>query len=154
MNSEILTFYNVDDDYIDYLTYYEPKVLFNKPDKRTRPYIGFVVNINNNDFIVPLSSQIRKSNQVTTVIPNTFTEAQKLENLKNKKYPDFIATIKFNCMIPVLPQVITKIDIDSLSKNKDDENYKNLLIKEIIFCSDNKDKIIKLMKYLRKRNLI
>lgn len=146
MNSESLIFYNVSDSYIEYLLKNgDKKVLFNKPENRTRPYVGFVHKIEGVDYLVPLSSQIRKTNAVTTVIPNTFTEAQKLENEKEKKYPEIIATIKFNCMIPVFPDVIEKIDLDKLSKDKEGQDYKNLLLKEIRFCSDkeNKDRIIK-----------
>ncbi len=144
MSSEKLIFYNVSDDYINYLRKYgDEKVLFNKPEDRTRPYVGFVLKINDMDYLVPLSSKIRKTNEVTTVIPNTFTETQKIQNEKEKKFPDKIATIKFNCMIPIFPDVIKKIDLEEIAKDEDGENYKNLLIKEIIFCSDNRDKIIK-----------
>lgn len=142
MENENLIFYNVSDDYIEFLRKFDDKVLFNKPDARTRPYVGFVLKVNNLDYLVPLSSQIRKSNEVTTVIPNTFTESQRLKNESDKRFPDKIAVIKFNNMIPVLSEVITKIDLDKLSGNKEDEDYKNLLLKEMLFCSKNKERII------------
>lgn len=142
--SEKLTFYHVLDSYIEYLReFVDARVLFNKPESKTRPYVGFVFNLNGTDFLVPLSSKIRKTNEVTTVIPNTFTIAQKLQNEKDKKFPDKIAIIKFNCMIPVFPDTIEQIDLEKIPRDKDGEDYKSLLIKEIIFCSENKDKIIK-----------
>lgn len=143
MNNKSFIFYHVSDAYIEFLRKYaDEKVLFNKPENKTRPYVGFVLQINGFDYLVPLSSKIRKTNAVTTVIPNTFTERQKKENEKQHKYPDKIATIKFNCMIPVYSDVVEKIDLEKIAKDKDGENYKNLLIKEILFCSENKDKII------------
>lgn len=144
MNSENLIFYHVSDAYIEYLRFFvDSKVLFNKSENNARPYVGFVIEINDINYLVPLSSKIRKSNEVTTVIPNTFTEAQKLKNAQDKKFSEQIATIKFNSMIPVFSDVIEIIDLDKLPKNRDGENYKNLLIKEMLFCSENRDKIIK-----------
>lgn len=144
MDSEKLIFYNISDSYIEYLRKYgDEKVLFNKPENKTRPYVGFVLKVEGVDYLVPLSSQIRKTNDVTIVIPNIFTEAQKLQNEKDKKYPEKIAIIKFNCMIPVFPNVIEIIDLEKLAKDKDGEDYKSLLIKEMRFCSENRDRIIK-----------
>lgn len=137
-------FYNVDDDYINYLRKeIEPKVLYNKSDLNKRPYVGFVLEINGYSYLVPLSSQIRKTNDITTVIPNTFTESQKKEPNYEDTYGKYIATIKFNCMIPVSSEVIKKINLDDLTSSKDDIDYKNLLTKEISYCNDNRDKIRK-----------
>lgn len=144
MDAEKLIFYNVSNSYIDFLRENgDEKVMFNKPDKRTRPYVGFVLTINNTSYLVPLSSVIRKTNDVTMVIPNTFTEAQRLENKIEKKYPENIAVIKFNCMIPVFPEVIEKIDLDKIPNDKAGEDYKSLLVKEILFCSQNRERILK-----------
>ena len=143
LNIKKLTFYNVNDDYIKYLRKFDSKVLYNKPDNQRRHYVGFVLKINDISYLVPLSSKIRKKNDVTTIIPNIFTEKQKLEADFDTKYPKYIASIKFNNMIPVYDKVIEKIDLSELAETEDGLNYNNLLGKEIIYCNENKDNIIK-----------
>lgn len=140
MNNEKLEFYHIDTDYINYLITIDGKVSFNKQDLHTRPYVGFVLVINNVNYVVPLSSKIRKTNDVTTVIPNELTKEQKEANI----FPDKIATIKFNCMIPIYQDVVEKIDLDKIvGEGKKGQDYVNLLNKEILFCSKNREKLIK-----------
>lgn len=139
MENDKLVFYNVSDDYIEYLRNIDDKVMYNKPEKHQRPYVGFLLMLNDMRYLVPLSSQIRKSNDVTIVIPDRVTETQKINNQANN-IQDKIAVIKFNCMIPILEDVIKKIDLDKM-ENEDSE-YRDLLVKEILFCSENKDRII------------
>ena len=142
MASKKLTFFTVKDDYIQYLREKDNRVLYNKPDNRRRPYVGFVLEINNSSYLVPLTSKVRSTNKITTKIPNTFTKKQMSEPDFETKYPKFIGSIKFNCMIPVFDEVIDKINLDKLSTTTDGDKYKDLLIKEILFCNNNKDNII------------
>ena len=118
------------------------RVLFNKPENNTRPYAGFLVTFNGYNYLVPLSSQIKKSNHVTAVIPNRLIEAQRQKNLLTIKFPKMIATIKFNNMIPVRDDVINRIDLSKYKGNKNDEDYLALLVKEILFCSENKERLL------------
>lgn len=139
------TFYNVKDEYINYLREIESRVMLNKLELHCRPYVGFVLNVNEKDYLVPLSSQILKTNKVTMVIPNTFTQVQ-IANLElMSELPEKISTIKFNNMIPVYPGVIEKINISKLNQTPRDLQYKDLLLKKILFCNDseNKNRIIK-----------
>lgn len=143
MSEESLVFYNVLDDYIEYLRAIDTKVSFNKPDEHTRPYVGFVISLNDNvKYLVPLSSKIRKTNAVTTIIPNRFTKDQ-LDSGEYKEFPQKIATIKFNCMIPIFKDVIKRINLEEIAINIEGTNYKNLLLKEIEYCKENKDRIVK-----------
>lgn len=137
-----LTFFTVNDDYIDYLREKDNKVLFNKPDNERRPYVGFVLDINNSSYLVPLTSKVRPTNKITTRIPNTFTQKQMSEPDFDTKYPKYVGSIKFNCMIPVFDEVITKIDLDKLSETEEGRKYTDLLNKEIVFCNNNKDSIV------------
>lgn len=139
-----LIFYYVNDDYIEYLiNEIDDKVSYNKADSQQRPYVGFILTIEGISYLVPLSSKIRKSNDITSVIPNIFTESQMKEKDFDTKYPKYIATIKFNCMIPVCDKLIKKINLSEFNFTEEDINYKNLLSKEIIYCNDNKEKIFK-----------
>ena len=45
-------------------------------------------------------------------------------------------------MIPVFDEVVTKINLDELSKTEEGKKYTDLLNKEIIFCNNNKDNIV------------
>lgn len=137
-----LTFFTVDDDYIEYLREKDNHVLFNKPQNERRPYVGFVLNINNSTYLVPLTSKVRPTNKITTRIPNTFSKKQMSEPDFNTKYPKYLGSIKFNCMIPVFDEVVTKINLDELSKTEEGKKYTDLLNKEIIFCNNNKDNIV------------
>lgn len=140
MSNDSLIFYHVSDDYIKFISEDEPKVLFNKSENNTRPYVGFVLKINNLDYLVPLSSKLKKSNKVTTPILNRYTVAQKLAD---PAIPEKIAIIKYNTMIPIYDGVIKKINLDNYSFSQKDMEYKDLLMKEILFCSENRDMIIK-----------
>ena len=82
-----------------------------------RPYVGFILEIKGISYLVPLSSKLRKTNDITTLIPNIFTESQKQEEDFETKYPKFIATIKFNCMVPICGKLIKKIDLSELMFN-------------------------------------
>lgn len=139
------TFYNVKDEYINYLREIESRVMLNKQELHCRPYVGFVLNVNEKDYLVPLSSQILKTSKVTMVIPNTFTQVQLANSELMSELPEKISTIKFNNMIPVYPEVIEKINISKLNQTPRDLQYKDLLLKEILFCNDgeNKNRIIK-----------
>jgi len=141
LNNVVL--YTVNNDYVEYLRSIDDRVLFNKPEGQQRPYVGFLIKLNECDYLVPLSSQIKKSNQVTAVIPNRLTETQRQRNAITNKYPDKIATIKFNNMIPVRENLIKKIHILKNPQTKEELDYKKLLVKEILFCSENKDRLIK-----------
>ncbi|WP_055665419.1 type III toxin-antitoxin system ToxN/AbiQ family toxin [Desnuesiella massiliensis] len=142
MSVDKLVFYNVKDEYIEYLIEVDDKVMFNKPEDNTRPYVGFVLKIDELDYLVPLSSKLRKTNDVTTIIPNTFTKEQ-LESGEYKNFPEKIAIIKFNCMIPIIPEVISKINLNEIAIDEDGQKYRDLLVKEINFCADNRDRILK-----------
>lgn len=48
---ERLKFYNIDDEYIEYLYQFDKKVLYNKNSKR--PYIGIVLEIKGTTYFAP-----------------------------------------------------------------------------------------------------
>ena len=56
----MIRLYTVKDSYIDYLRLIEPKVLFNKDERR--PYVGIVcvVNESNDAYITLLKNQVKE----------------------------------------------------------------------------------------------
>lgn len=49
-------------------------------------------------------------------------------------------------MIPVYDEVIEKIDLNTIPADKSDQDYRNLLMKDFLFCSENKESILKKTK--------
>jgi len=104
-----MQFYNIKDKYIDYLRKFEPKVLFNKDEKR--PYVGVVFALGKTNYYVPLASPKAKFAHMNN--------SKDFHKIAGGKY----GAINFNKMIPVHESVLIKLDIE---KEKD-EFYKNLL---------------------------
>ena len=123
--------YEVDESYINYLKLFEGRVLNYSGDNytKTRKYIGVLLNVNNCDYLAPLSSpnkkhdydngKIRKSNNFIIRIIDT------QRNI-------LLGTIKISNMIPIF-------DI----RKEVDESYKKLILKELRFIYANKEKIKK-----------
>ncbi|MCL1820497.1 MAG: type III toxin-antitoxin system ToxN/AbiQ family toxin [Oscillospiraceae bacterium] len=101
--------YNVKDEYISYLRQFEPKVLFNKEEKR--PYVGVVFEIDALKYYVPLSSPKPKFARMNN--------AKDFHKIAGGTY----GAINFNKMIPIRDSELIPIDIEK-EKN---ESYKNLL---------------------------
>ena len=117
----MIRFFNVKDDYIHYLRGFEPKILFNKQEKR--PYIGVVHTINSIDYYVPLVSPKPKF----AAMKNT----KDFHKIAGGKY----GAINFNKMIPVISEVLIELDIN----NEPNVAYRHLLqnqFREIISMKD------------------
>ncbi len=92
-----LRLYKVDEEYIEYLRAIDKRVSI----KKGRPFIGILVSERNQDYCVPLTSQVipasgkNRNKKITTIIRNNKGES--------------IAAVLYNNMIPVFPEVIQKI---------------------------------------------
>lgn len=104
-----MRFYNIKDDYVQFLRDYDSKVLENKQE--SRPYIGIVFQINSICYYAPITSPKPKH--------------QKMKNGKDfrKIKQGLYGAINFNNMIPVPDGALILIDID----NEPDKQYKRLL---------------------------
>ena len=95
--------YSVSDEYIRYLRQFETRVYDNKEKIRTntRKYLGIVLNINNFNYYVPMSSPKKsdyKNNQIRkSVIPIIRIVSQ--EEIDN--VPKLKGTLRISNMIPV-----------------------------------------------------
>jgi protein AbiQ len=131
-----LKFYEVNQEYQSYLKQFETKIMDSKGIKEKRPYIGIIIQIEEYSYFAPLTSP-------------------KPKHLKLKNSMDFLkidggvlGAINFNNMIPVKADLFTEKDIEA----ETDENYKNLLKKQLTWCNTttNKDNIIKKAEKLYK----
>lgn len=122
-----LNFYEVKDEYIEYLSKHDANIMNAKIKERKfkRKYIGILFEINNVLYIAPLSSYKEKHN-------------------KMKERIDFIkignkSVINLNNMFPVNQKNIERVEIE---KEKD-ENYRQLLRNEYNLCVPKFKRIIK-----------
>lgn len=116
-------FYHIEEKYIRYLHSIEPRVQFNKGERR--PYVGIVLSINNMDYYVPLESPKPNHQNIKSGGP-----VLKLDDGK-------LGIMGFNNMIPVFQNSLRPFDILSI----EDEKYKMLLLNQLRFCEKNKDVI-------------
>lgn len=130
----MLYIYNIKFDYIQYLYSKDNNVYYsNKENYDRKPYIGFVVNINNRLYAIPMTSP-------------------KTKHLKMKNAEDFhkidegkLGALNINNMIPVeeSPLILEKVDVLKLMTSDDPEDvqYGNLLNKQISFINSNEQRI-------------
>lgn len=121
-----LYFYEVEDEYIEYLSKFDIKIMYSKRENRKfkRKYIGILFQISDKYYIAPLSSFKEKHKEI-------------------KERIDFIkigdkAVINLNNMFPIQLEQIKKVEIE---KEKD-YNYKELLRNEYKLCVPKFKKII------------
>ena len=124
--------YKVDKEYCNYLHYYEPKIPYIEKEKKNRPFIGVVLNVNGKSFFAPLTSPKRK-------------------HLYMKDMQDFLKIdggkwggINLNNMLPIPKSYIERIDLANLKNTK----YQDILEKQMRWISQNELRI-----HNRARNL-
>lgn len=144
-----LNLYNVDLKYIRDLHKSHSKersnVMSQSPqiNKETRCYIGIIVMVEGQKYCIPLTSgnkekfKNKKSSVDMLKIPDL---EHKNENGANK----VLAVLNINNMIPVCDSVISKIDLHISYKNSHSDNQrKSLMQKELSWCRENSDLIIR-----------
>ena len=120
---------HIDNNYIRYLHDIDNKVQYNKEQKR--PYLGIVFRLSNEHgsflYFAPLESPKPRHKELKNTGP-----IMKLDEGK-------LGIIGFNNMIPVPKKFLVRFDISE----ENDERYKRLLLKQLHFCNDNCNSIIK-----------
>lgn len=143
--------YSISDEYIQYLRQFFPRVYSNKEDNRihTRKYLGTVIEIGEIKYYIPLSSPkdlhdyvvingmktIRKDSLIVIrVVSDSVTD------------PQLKATLQIGTMIPVPDDALELYDINA----ETDQNYKDLVLEEMIYIRKNENKILRAAKKLYK----
>lgn len=114
--------YIIDDEYIDYLSKFDNLIALNK--SKTRPYVGIVLRINNISYFAPLYSP--------KPVHNTYKDNPSFIKIKNGE----LGIIRFSTMIPVPEECIQLLDI-----NKQEDRYKRLLNKQVLFIREYEKEI-------------
>ena len=128
-----LNFYTVDLEYVDILKTAElnkrgftrvPDMDYGK-DFKQKFLCGIVLKVNNVDYYVPVSS-FKQQKDDNFLIRNNFGQP--------------ICSLRFNYMFPVPKSILTERRIDI----EQDNAYRTLLAKELLYCRKNQDTIIHL----------
>ena len=104
-----MRFYNIKDNYVEFLQSYDSKVIDNKHEKR--PYIGIVLTIGDIKYYAPLTSPKPKH-----FLMKNSVDFRKIEGGK-------LGAININNMIPVVDEALIPIDIQKVK----DVAYRRLL---------------------------
>ena len=126
----------IDIDYCNYLRKFDNKVPYNSGNKKLRPFVGILFEVNNVTYFAPLTSPKPKHLKLKTKI-----DFIKIDNGK-------LGAINFNNMIPVTEKNILKIDLDKKISNKKEKYYNELLKKQLFWLNRNSSKLINNSKKL------
>ena len=121
----VLKFYEIDAEYIDYLSKTDqkvPRVDYSAVSAHDKFLCGIVLTVNDHDYFAPISS---------------FKIPQRTNMIIKNEQGQAIASIRFSFMIPVPPGVAILKDI----ANEPSEHYRRLLNWEIVFCNKNIDAV-------------
>ena len=144
-----LSFYKINETYIESLQIIDPDVRISTGDKRTRPYVGIVLTIQDRLFFAPLSSPAKFPN---TLNSNELQIAKaKKSNIEKRRISIKVISNKqvhlcnviIGKIIPVPSSQISEISINDLlsSTISSERKYGDLLQKEYYAINAMKDTI-------------
>ena len=120
-----LKIYEVDSQYVVYLSAYQEHIFYSEGAKSSRKYIGIIFEINNFKYFAPLSSFKKKHQKMS----------EGVDFIKIKDY----AVLNINNMIPVPDGKFKLIDVNGTK----DQHYKYLLQAESREINRQRSRILK-----------
>ncbi len=141
-----LTFININQDYLKYLHESCPEVYYKPVSYANKPYLGILVNENNNQYVIPLSSAKEKHKSWKNIETDRFLIYENCDKAllsKNAIYKEntdgsvkhIFSVLDLKKMIPIKDGLYTKVDLVVNSNDSIEvRNYKNLMNKEYSFC--------------------
>lgn len=150
MEKEKLRWYIVKKDYVNYLQKYDNKVANIDYKVKLKPYIGIIVNINNFNYYVPVSSVKEKH----------YSIKEDIDFIKISQKNKILGVLNLNNMIPILDEYITILKYKDIEKyryfnsEKEKKLYISLLNFELKLINKKIEKIRKsaLKVYKEKQN--
>ena len=158
INVKEYSFYSIDSNYLKYLysvdreVYYDPKYKI-----YTKPYVGIITGIKNHKYFIPLTSAKPKhkkwknvSNEhflIYEIIKKDINDITVNNDIYKKGQKEgeslhVLSVLDIKKMIPLAENCYKKIDIENL----EDEKFQLLLKRELAFCKEHKNKILKRVK--------
>ena len=141
-----LTFVNIDQDYLKYLHENCSEVFYKPIGYDNKPYIGILINEDENKYVIPLSSAKEKHKFWNNVEEDRFliyeisNKKQLSKNAVFKENPDgtieqIFSVIDLKKMLPIKDGLYTRVDLTTNPQDSvETRNYKNLMNKEFAFC--------------------
>ena len=141
-----LKFINISQDYLKYLHDHCSEVYYKQFNYDNKPYLGILINNENNQYVIPLSSAKEKHKLWKNTDTNRFLVYENCDksslskNTIYKENPDgsikhILSAIDLKKMIPVKEGIYSIVDLVAKQNDTTEErNYKNLLNKEFSFC--------------------
>lgn len=122
---EKLKWYIADKDYISYLKQYDDKVENINYSAKLKPYIGIVVNINEFNYYVPISSAKSKHYKIK----------EGMDFIKIMQADKIIGVLNLNNMVPILSEKIQILNYREIDKYREfgTEKEKRLYISFLSF---------------------
>ena len=149
-----LKFININQDYLKYLHSFFSEVYYKPTGYETKPYIGILVQENDVEYVIPLSSAKEKHKTWKNVDIDRFLifeNCEKAENgskdiyVKNADggFKHILSVMDLKKMIPIKTGLYTEVQLNPLKSDSNAEKkYKVLLNIEYLFCLKIKDSII------------
>ena len=122
----MIDFYDIDSDYLDYLRKYDSKVPLTGYSTYEKFFCGVVLTVGDDiPYYAPVSH---------------FTQKQKTNfPIYDKDNTTMLSTVRLCFMIPVMPSVISRINVKELYSV--DKSYAILVGKEYSYCSKNESRL-------------
>lgn len=117
--------YKVDMEYYNYMHYYEPKIPYVENEKKNRPFVGIVLDVNGKNFFAPLTSPKKKH-----ITMKNMQDFLKIDSGR-------LGGINLNNMMPIPKSCLNKIDIKDIRNYK----YRNMLRLQIEWINKNELRI-------------
>ena len=143
--------YEITDEYINYLRKFDNKVYDNKEENRKvmRKYLGIVLNINQLNYYIPMSSPKKSDYKDNYIRKSVIPIIRIISNEEVDNIPVLKGTLRISNMIPVPDSELILYE----PKNEKNKNYKILIEKELEFIGKNEELIKKYANILYKQKI-
>lgn len=143
--------YEITDEYINYLRKFDNKVYDNKEENRKvmRKYLGIVLNINQLNYYIPMSSPKKSDYKNNVIRKSVIPIIRIISNEEVDNIPVLKGTLRISNMIPVPDSELILYE----PKNEKNKNYKILIEKELEFIGKNEELIRKYANILYKQKM-
>ncbi|AQS58164.1 type III toxin-antitoxin system ToxN/AbiQ family toxin [Desulforamulus ferrireducens] len=115
-------FYDIDENYIDYLKTFDHQVPNIRYSKYNKFFCGIILQVGQHNYFAPVTSLTKKQRTNFLIYDKGRT----------------VSSIRFSFMVPAVPEVVTVKDFSKLP-----QTYRDLLNAELKYCNQNVDKIYK-----------
>ena len=141
-----LTFININQDYLKFLHENCAEVYYKPINYDNKPYLGILINEDDNQYVLPLSSAKEKHKSWKNTESDRFLIYEICDknllssNAVYKQNTDgtvthILSVLDLKKMLPIKDGVYTKVDLTANSNDSAElRNYKNLMNKEYSFC--------------------